>query len=103
MLDVEHEDLDQDANNTNIYTLGRIGEHNIVIACLPTGQTGTNSAAAAAVHLKTAFPSIRFGLIIGIGGGVPSKEADIRLRDVVVSQPYAEYGEVVQYDFGKAT
>ena len=78
-----------------VYTLGRIGEHNVVIAYLPAGQTGTNSAAAAAVYLKIVFPSIRFGLIIGIGGGVPSKKADIRLGDIVVSQSYVEYSGVI--------
>ncbi|RYO89737.1 hypothetical protein DL764_008540 [Monosporascus ibericus] len=103
MLDEEHEDLDYDANDTNIYTLGRIGEHNVVIACLPEGQTGTNSAAAVAVQMQSAFTSIRFGLMVGIGGGVPSVEADIRLGDVVVSRPHKAHGGVVQYDSGKAT
>ncbi|OCL01375.1 purine and uridine phosphorylase [Glonium stellatum] len=103
MLDEEHESLDQDANDTNIYTLGRIGDHNVVISCLPAGQTGTNSAAAVAVQMKSAFPNIRFGLMVGIGGGVPSTESDIRLGDVVVSQPHNGHGGVVQYDFGKAT
>jgi hypothetical protein len=42
MLDEEHDDLDHDANDTNIYTLGRIREHNVVIVCLPEGQMGTN-------------------------------------------------------------
>src|SRR5271163_2315834 len=78
MLDEEHETLDHDANDTNIYTLGRIGEHNVVIACLPAGQSGTNSAAAVAAQMKSAFMSIRFGLMVGIGGGVPST-GDIRL------------------------
>jgi hypothetical protein len=45
---------------------------------------------------------MRFGLIVGIGGGVPSKEADIRLRDVVVSTPHTTYSGVVQYNSGKA-
>jgi nucleoside phosphorylase len=103
MLDEEHEDLYHDANDTNIYTLGRIGEHNVVIACLPKGQTGTNSAAAVAVQMMSAFTSIRFGLMVGIGGGVPSPKADIRLGDVVVSSPDKLHGGVVQYDFGKAT
>jgi nucleoside phosphorylase len=103
MLDEEHQRLGRDSNDTNVYTLGRIGEHNVVLACLPAGQTGTNSAAAVAMQMKAAFPSIRFGLMVGIGGGVPSKEADIRLGDVVVSQPHKEHGGVVQYDFGKAT
>jgi nucleoside phosphorylase len=39
--------------------------------------------------------------MVGIGGGVPSAEADIRLGDVVISQPYTQHGGVVQYDFGK--
>jgi hypothetical protein len=37
MLDEEHETIYHNANDTNIYSLGRIGEHNIVIACLPEG------------------------------------------------------------------
>ena len=40
--------------------------------------------------------------MVGIGGGVPSDDHDIRLGDVVVSQPGAGNGGVVQYDFGKA-
>src|SRR6201999_305453 len=84
-----------------IYTLGRIGDHNVVLAWLPAGQTGTNSAAAVAIQMKSTFRAIRFGLMVGIGGGVPSAEADIRLGDVVISQPHGKYGGVVQYDFGK--
>jgi nucleoside phosphorylase len=103
MLDEEHDTPPSDAHDTNIYTCGRVGEHNVVIACLPEGQTGTNSAAAVAVQMKMAFPSTRFGLMVGIGGGVPSEEADIRLGDVVVSKPHKVHGGVVQYDSGKAT
>lgn len=103
MLDKEHNDLPSDGNDTNIYTLGSIGEHNVVIACLPAGQTGTNSAAAVAMQMKSTFRAIRFGLMVGIGGGVPSAETDIRLGDVVVSQPGNGHGGVIQYDFGKST
>ena len=40
---------------------------------------------------------------MGIGGGVPGDEGedDVRLGDVVVSQPTATFGGVVQYDLGK--
>jgi nucleoside phosphorylase len=103
MLDEEHQDLPQDTNDTNLYTLGRIGDHNVVIACLPVGLVGTNSAAAVAVQMKSKFTSIRFGLVVGIGGGVPSTGSDVRLGDVVVSQPYMGHGGVIQYDFGKTT
>jgi nucleoside phosphorylase len=103
MLDEEHEGFHRAGNDTNIYTLGRIGGHNIVVACLPDGQIGTNSAAAVALQMKSTFTSIRFGLMVGIGGGVPSEEADIRLGDVVVSRPDKGHGGVVQYDIGKRT
>jgi nucleoside phosphorylase len=103
MFDEGHSSLDRNANDTNIYTLGRVGEHNVVIACLPEGQPGTNSAASVALQMKSAFTSIRFGLMVGIGGGAPSEEADIRLGDVVISKPHKVHGGVVQYDFGKAT
>jgi nucleoside phosphorylase len=49
----------------------------------------------------SSFQSIRFGLMVGIGGGVPSTQTDIRLGDVVVSMPASHYGGVVQYDYGK--
>jgi nucleoside phosphorylase len=103
MLDEEHDTPSIDAHDTNIYTCGRVGEHNVVIACLPEGQTGTHSAAAVAMQMRLAFRSTRFGLMVGIGGGVPSEEADIRLGDVVVSKPHTTHGGVVQYDSGKAT
>ena len=101
MLDEEHPDLQRDKNDTNLYTLGRIDEHNVVIACLPAGQTGTNSAASVAVQMKSKFVSIQFGLMVGIGGGVPSVESELQLGDVVISQPYMQHGGVVQYDLGK--
>jgi nucleoside phosphorylase len=103
MLDQEHHKLPQNGHDTNLYTLGQIGEHNVVIACLPAGRIGNNPAAAVAMDMKSKFPSIRFGLMVGIGGGVPSVQADIRLGDVVVSQPHLRHGGVIQYDFGKST
>ncbi len=56
-----------------------------------------------AVQMKSTFLSTRLGLMVGIGGGVPSKEADIRLGDVVVSKPHSTHGGVVQYDLGNTT
>jgi nucleoside phosphorylase len=101
MLDVIHPSLPTSSNDQNTYALGRIYAHNVVIACLPSGAYGTTSAAIVATQMLITFRSIRFGLMVGIGGGVPSKKADIRLGDVVVSEPTGEFGGVVQYDFGK--
>jgi nucleoside phosphorylase len=104
MLDEEHgEPLpSQDATDTNMYSLGRIGEHKVVIVCLPAGRMGTSSATAAASQMKSRFVSVNIGLMVGIGGGVPSTGSDIRLGDVVISQPHMQHAGVVQYDFGKA-
>ncbi|KAL7795634.1 hypothetical protein V8C43DRAFT_279577 [Trichoderma afarasin] len=99
MLDRKHPDLPSLANDDNAYTFGSIGGHNIVIACLPKGRYGTNSAATIATKMLSSFPSIKFGLLVGIGGGIPSK---VRLGDVVVSAPIDQYPGVVQWDLGKA-
>ncbi|QYT04653.1 ANK_REP_REGION domain-containing protein [Trichoderma simmonsii] len=99
MLDRKHPDLPSLANDDNAYTFGSIGGHNIVIACLPKGRYGTNSAATIAAKMLSSFPSIKFGLLVGIGGGIPSK---VRLGDVVVSTPIDQYPGVVQWDLGKA-
>jgi nucleoside phosphorylase len=103
MLDEEHLDLERDPadNDENLYALGSIAGHNVVIVCLPAGQIGNNPAAVVATQLRATFKAIRFGLMVGIGGGVPSAEADVRLGDVVVSQPHKVHGGVVQYDVGK--
>ena len=98
MLDEEYS-LENDTGS--LYTLGRIGSHHMVIACLPPGQMGTNSAAVIATQIQDTFPSVRVGLMVGIGGGVPNVQTDIRLGDVAVSQPRLNHGGVVQYDFGK--
>lgn len=74
-------------NDTNDYTLGKIGEHKVVIAVLPDGEYGTATAACVATNMLNSFPNIRIGLMVGIGGGVPSENHDIRLGDVVVSAP----------------
>ena len=102
LLDQTHPSLPTQRDQ-NSYTLGVIGRHNIVIAVLP--EIGTNSAATVATQLLNDFPSIRFGLLVGIGGGVPdlANEIDIRLGDIVVSKPTKTAGGVVQYDMGKET
>jgi len=97
----EPEDLPWNDNDSNLYTFGRIGEHYVVIACLPEGVYGKGSAATVASQMRLRFGSIRFGLMVGIGGGVPSALADVRLGDVVISKPQGQHGGVIQYNLGK--
>src|SRR5271163_4587463 len=100
MLDETHPKLKKEDGDENEYTLGTIRVHNIVIACLPAGLMGNGPAAIVANNMQRSFP-IKFGLMVGIGGGVWSKKNDVRLGDVVVSQPTGTHGGVVQWDFGK--
>ncbi|KAI4660020.1 uncharacterized protein J4E79_005822 [Alternaria viburni] len=104
MLDEEYEDAegDVDQDDDNIYCTGLVAGHKVVIVCLP-GHFGTNPAAAVATQMQAKFRGIRFGLMVGIGGGVPSANADVRLGDIVVSKPHGPFGGVVQYDMGKSS
>lgn len=63
------------------------------MACLPKDTVGTNEAAIVAAQMLNTFPSIKIGLVVGIGGGIPPK---IRLGDAVVGI------QVIQWGFGKA-
>ena len=99
ILDYRYPDLPKPPNDPNTYTLGAVGGHNIVIACLPKGRIGTNPAATVAAWMVSTFPLIKLGLMIGIGGGVPPK---VRLGDVVVSVSAGQFPGVVQWDVGKA-
>ncbi|KAL4745562.1 nucleoside phosphorylase domain-containing protein [Aspergillus terricola var. indicus] len=107
MLDEEHATpigFTRHQSDANVYTWGRVGEHNIVIASLTSGVYGTTSAATTASSLLASLPSIRVGLLVGIGGGIArlDEDQDIRLGDVVVSQPSGTTGGVCQFDLIKA-
>ncbi|KAL6803573.1 hypothetical protein J3E68DRAFT_434071 [Trichoderma sp. SZMC 28012] len=101
MLDENFGILDeQDSNDTNSYTLGRIGKHYVAIAGL--GQYGTTSATTVAINMMRTFSeSLRIGLMVGIAAGIPSLRHDIRLGDIIVSYPDGTCGGVIQYDMGK--
>ncbi|KAL2853355.1 hypothetical protein BJY01DRAFT_232276 [Aspergillus pseudoustus] len=102
MLDEIHSPLHhQSPNDHNTYTLGRRSDHNVAVACLPSGVYGAISAATVLSHMLSTFPNLRLNLMVGIGGGVFRENVDIRLGDVVVSMPNTTSGGVVQYDYGK--
>lgn len=96
LFDERHKSTESHPQDTNHYALGCMGQYNVVAACLPSGDYGTNSAAVVATNMGWRFRSIEFYLLVGIGGGVPSDRNDIRLGDIVVSIG------VIQYDLGKA-
>lgn len=96
LLDEVHDKLPAKRNDTT-YILGKIDVHNTVIACLPS--LGIANTARCIARLENGFGSLRFVLLVGIGGGVPTVR-DIRLGDVVVSMPTKKDIGVVQYDLG---
>ncbi|KAK6352023.1 hypothetical protein TWF718_005172 [Orbilia javanica] len=103
VLDERHPQLEQGLDD-NAYAFGQVGCYNVVIACLPSGVYGVTSAANVATLLHQNFPAVKYGLMVGIGGGAPMLPLrDIRLGDVVVSEPVPGCGGVLQYDFGKTT
>lgn len=94
MFDEEHPPLPAYEEDRNVYVLGRIAQHNVVMTALPVVY-GKVNAALVATHLKRSFPNIRATLMVGIGGGAPG-QADLYLGDVVVGT------RVMEYDLGKA-
>lgn len=87
--------------DSNAYVLGEIGRHNVVIASLPKGEYGVSSATGVVKDMIHSFNKVRIVMMVGIGGGVPSRKHDIRLGDIVVAMPTPEGGGIYQYDFGK--
>jgi hypothetical protein len=72
MLDEMHGRLPQIPGDENTYTLGKVCGHNVVVICLP--PRGAFTRAAAVSQMRSIFPNIRYGLMVGIGGGVPTPE-----------------------------
>jgi nucleoside phosphorylase len=91
-----------DAQDSNAYTLGCIAGQNVVVVSLPPGYDGSTAAALVVRDMLRSFPAIRFGLLVGIGGGVCSQTQDIHLGDVVVSTPSSTSPGVIQLNRGKA-
>lgn len=126
MLDVEHPVLPAaDPQDANEYLLGAIGDHNVVIACLPAETKGKVSTATITTDILRSFKAVRFRLIVGIEGDAPyygakavnvntgefeseKSEQDnidiknIRLGDVVISLPSQSTEAVIQYNFRKS-
>ncbi|KAJ5889899.1 hypothetical protein N7504_010709 [Penicillium tannophilum] len=86
-------------NDTNVYTLGRIGKHKVAMTFLPDAEFGTASAAIVAANMLNTFHNIKIGLMVGIAGGLPSRSHDIRLGDVVVNALHDGKGGFIQHDF----
>ncbi|XP_034942638.1 uncharacterized protein [Chelonus insularis] len=78
---------------SNVYTLGNIGDHRIVCTKLPTvGHTreAITAAGNTTTRLLGTFQKVDYVFLVGVGGGVPhytDYNKHVRLGDVVVSYP----------------
>ncbi|KAF4337749.1 hypothetical protein FBEOM_8346 [Fusarium beomiforme] len=80
----------------NAYSIGAIGQHNVVLAHLP--GMGKVSAGNIAAFCCMSFPNIKLALLVGICGGSPyhnKGKSQIHLGDVIISTG------IVQYDLGR--
>ncbi|PLB49710.1 purine and uridine phosphorylase [Aspergillus steynii IBT 23096] len=84
----------------NVYTNGRIEQHNVVLCHLP--NMGKGSAAVVASNLRMSYPGVQLALVVGICGAVPvSKDGvKIALGDVIISDSLVEYDIGRQYPDG---
>ncbi|RYP38838.1 hypothetical protein DL767_002400 [Monosporascus sp. MG133] len=104
LLDERYDDVSPEGGET--YILGRMGRHNVAIAYPSAGSYGIAPIVRVATKIHQEFRNIRFCLLVGIAGGCPDPRdpaMDIRLGDVVVSEPKGNRGGVVQIDMGKNT
>jgi nucleoside phosphorylase len=82
--------------DTNAYSTGVIGSHNVVLAFMP--GIGIGNAASVAANFQSSFGGIKLALVVGICGGVPNGMDDVKeifLGDVIISDG------LIQYDFGR--
>lgn len=80
--------------NDNHYTLGRTGSRNMVFTRVLSGLTGSASTTNVVSQMLPTILSVRrsaLDLVVGIGGGAPSPENDLRLDDVVTSEPIGHF------------
>lgn len=94
--------------NDYVFQAGDICGHNVIIATFPAGQKyGTGSAAALASQVKTFFPNLWFGLLVGVAAGLPNLSRnpplDIHLGDILVGLATGNGAGLVAYDLGKET
>ncbi|GIY69283.1 uncharacterized protein CDAR_284211 [Caerostris darwini] len=78
---------------SNVYTLGTIGQHRVVSTKLPaTGMArgAMIAAGSTTTRLLGSFPRVDYVFLVGVGGGVPhcyDYTKHVRLGDVVISTP----------------
>ncbi|PNP54703.1 hypothetical protein THARTR1_04908 [Trichoderma harzianum] len=95
--EVWEKDYKRNERDQSIYTIGRVGRHNVVVALLP--YTGKLTAAATMAQFPFPGSHLELFLLVGVCGGIPKitysqQEIEVMLGDVVISR------RVLEYDLG---
>ncbi|KAK2777348.1 hypothetical protein FQN53_002264 [Emmonsiellopsis sp. PD_33] len=102
MLDTVFEDIPPIAKGQNvIYTIGKVGSHNVAVVGYYQ-ESGLAVSGSMVAEVLRDLPNLRWGLLVGIAGGIPSPGRDMQLGDVAVAVPEDDRPGVVGYDLGKA-
>ncbi|GFG03981.1 Pfs domain protein [Aspergillus lentulus] len=101
MLDEHHQSPLPNEGQRLCYRFGRMGMTNVAIAFFPAGEIGIGVASYMASEIQRDLRSIKTGLLVGVGAGIPRYGYDIRLGDVVVATPTENNSGVCGYDMIK--
>jgi nucleoside phosphorylase len=74
--------------DTNTYTTGRFGPHDVVLVHMP--GMGVNNASMVASKIRLSFEKINLALVVGICGGTPLNQPII-LGDVIISDSIIDF------------
>lgn len=100
LLDEKHAGSKLPPRNCDVdYTLGKMGAHCVVIVLWPRRPLSSQYLEFEAERLLSTFPNIEMKLIVGVAGGAPSPERDMRLGDVVVNTMRSASNGLFCYDF----
>ncbi|KAM3480893.1 hypothetical protein MY8738_004744 [Beauveria namnaoensis] len=103
IFDYNHEIADPNVSDDfNAYYCGQMAKHHVVVCCLSLGDDRTPDTVRKGVqNMLRIFRRIRVAVLVGVGGGAPSDQHDIRLGDVVASGRGGELPGLVRYDYHK--
>ncbi|KAL7918348.1 nucleoside phosphorylase domain-containing protein [Trichoderma austrokoningii] len=94
--DKDDEPYGRAQGDANIYTTGRIGNHNVVLALLL--NMGVAAGAGSAATFRLSYPGLKTAFLVGVCSGVPDTgQGEILLGDVVISKTVIQYGLGRQY------
>ncbi|OAA34908.1 Nucleoside phosphorylase domain protein [Beauveria brongniartii RCEF 3172] len=99
LFDCRWPTFDRAKGDSNAYSIGSIGQHNVVLAYMPS--MGKASAAGVARGCRSTFPNIKLAVVVGVCGVSPftpeldSQREEILLGDVIISEG------IVQHDLGQ--